>query len=108
VEVVTVLDPNEKFLFDDMVTQLRADDPAFVRSIDKLAHPRRRVRVALAILVWTLAPICVVYGGWTGLIMAVVACAYGARLMAKRTGLGESADTFSWWSSSRKQPGASL
>jgi DUF3040 family protein len=106
--VVTVLEPNEKFLFDDMVTRLRADDPAFVRSIDKLTHPRRRMRVALAILLWTLMPICIVYGGWTGLIMAVVAGAYGARLMTKRTGLGESADAFSWWSSSRKRPGASL
>jgi hypothetical protein len=108
VEVVPVLDPNEKYVFDGMVTQLRVDDPKFCRTIDDLAHPRRRLRVTMAVLLWTLAPICIVYGGWTGLIMAVVACAYGAHLMAMRTGLGESADTFSWWSSSRRQPGASL
>ncbi len=103
-----MLDPDEKYLFDDMVAQLRADDPAFVRSIDELAHPRRRLRVTIAVLMWTLAPVCIVYGGWTGLIMAVVAAAYGAHLMAKRTGLAGEADGFSWWSSPRRRPGAAL
>jgi hypothetical protein len=107
VEVVTVLDPNEKYLFDDMVAQLRADDPAFVRAIDQLAHPRRRLRVTLAVLLWTIAPVCIVYGGWTGLLMAVVGAAYGAHLMAKRSGLGAEADGFSWWST-RRRPGASI
>ncbi len=103
-----MLDPNEKYVFDSMVTQLRADDPKFVRSIDKLTHPRRRLRVTMAILLWTVAPICILYGGWTGLIMAVVAAGYGAHLMAKRTGMSDETDGFSWWSSSKRRPGASL
>ena len=103
-----MLDPDDKYRFDDMVTRLRADDPAFVRSIDNLAHPRRRLRVTLAVLLWTIAPVCIVYGGWTGLLMAVVAAAYGAHLMARRSGLGAEADGFSWWSNSRRRPGASL
>ncbi len=108
VKVVTMLEPHEKYVFDDMMAQLRADDPAFVRTIDKLAHPRRRLRVTLAVLLWTLAPVCIVYGGWTGLILAVVGAAYGAHLMARRTGLGAEADGFSWWSSTRRRPGAAL
>jgi len=108
VEVVTVLDPQDKFAFDGMVTQLRADDPRFVRRIEKIGRPRHRLRVTLGILLWTIAPICIVYGGWTGLIMAVVAVGYGARLMIKRTGLTGDAEGFSWWSSSGRRPGASL
>jgi hypothetical protein len=108
VEVVIVLDPNEKYLFDDMVTRLRSDDPAFVRSLDKLVHPRRRLRVTIAVLLWTLAPVCIVFGGWTGLLMAAIGAAYGAHLMARRSGLGDESDGFSWWSSTRKRPGASL
>ena len=103
-----MLDPNEKYVFDGMVTQLRAEDPQFERTVDRLIHPRRRLRVTMAILLWTIAPVCIVYGGWTGLIMAVVGAGYGAHLMAKRTGVADEADGFSWWSSSRKRPGASL
>jgi Protein of unknown function (DUF3040) len=108
VEVVSVLDPNEKYVFDGIVTQLRAEDPKFERTIDRLIQPRRRLRVTMAILLWSLAPVCIVYGGWTGLIMAVVAAGYGAHLMAKRTGMADETDAFSWWSSPRKRPGASL
>lgn len=108
VKVVAMLEPHEKFVFDDITAQLRADDPAFVRTIDRIAHPRRRLRVTLAVLLWTLVPACIVFGGWTGLILAVVGAAYGAHLMARRTGLGAEADGFSWWSTPRKRPGAAL
>jgi hypothetical protein len=107
-EVVIVLDPNEKYRFDELVARLCTDDPRFARSVDKLAHPRRRLRVTLAVLLWTVAPVFILYGGWTGLLMALVAAAYGAHLMAKRSGLGEESDGFSWWSPSRRRPGASL
>lgn len=103
-----MLDPTEKYLFDDMVTRLRADDPAFVRDVDRLAHPRRRRRVTMAVLLWTLTPMCIVYGGWTGLLIALVAAAYGAHLMAGRTGPGAESDSLAWWSASRKHPGAAL
>jgi hypothetical protein len=102
VEVVAVLDPNEKFVFDGMVTRLGADDPDFVRRIDRIGRPRRRLRTAVAILLWTMAPFCIVFGGWTGLVMAVVAVGYAARLFAKRRG---QADQAPWWSSHRR-PGA--
>jgi hypothetical protein len=106
VEVVIVLDPSEKYVFDGMVTQLRAEDPAFERRVDRLIHPRRRLRVAIAVLLWTLAPVCIVFGGWTGLLMAVVASGYGAYLISKPAGMAAPSDGFSWWSASRRRPGA--
>jgi Protein of unknown function (DUF3040) len=108
VEVVTVLDPSEKHAFDGMVTRLRADDPQFVHRIDRLGRPRRRLRRVLAILLWTLAPFCVVYGGWTGFFMAVAAAGYGAHLMTRRTGMADGAGGFTWWSSPGHRPGASI
>lgn len=96
-----MLEPHDKYVFDGMINQLRGEDPRFARRIDKLTHPRRRLRVTLAILLWTIAPVCIVYGGWTGLIMAVAAAGYGAHLMLKRTGMAGEADGFSWWSSRR-------
>jgi Protein of unknown function (DUF3040) len=107
VEVVTVLDPHEKHVFDDMVSQLGADDPKFVARVDKLGHPRRRFRKALAILLWIIAPICAVVGGWTGIFMGLAAAGYAAHLMTRRTGL-PGGEGFSWWSSPRRRPGASL
>ena len=78
-----MLDPQD---FDGMVARIRAEDPKFVRRIDRLSAPRRRFRMTMAILLWTIAPFCIYFGGWTGLIMAVVAVGYGANL-TKRSGL---------------------
>jgi hypothetical protein len=103
-----VLDPFEKRVFDGLVTQLRADDPDFLTRLDKLENPRRRPRVVLAVLLWTAAPICVVLGGWTGLLMALVAICYGLKLASKRPGLAGGTG-FSWWSTSPgRHPGAPL
>jgi len=102
-----VLDPFEKQVFDGMVTQLRADDPGFVRRIDKLGYPRQRIRTALAVLLWTIAPVCMFLGGWTGFFMAVVAVGYGVYLVTHKPGLAGGSG-FSWWSSSGRRPGASL
>jgi hypothetical protein len=79
-----VLEPQEKALFDNLVTQLRSDDPRFTRRMDRLTKPRYRVRLTAAILLWTLAALCIIFGGWTGLILAVVAVAYGSHLFARR------------------------
>ena len=68
-----MLDPHEKHAFDDVVSQLYADDPQFLARIDRLSHPRHRLRKAMAILLWIIAPICAVVGGWTGFFMALVA-----------------------------------
>ena len=103
-----MLDPQDKSVFDGMVARFHAEDPKFVRRIDSLGLPRRRLRTTVAILLWTMAPVCIVLGGWTGLFMAVAAAGYGANLMTKRRGMtGEATDKFSWWSSG-KRPGASL
>lgn len=101
--MVPVLDPNEKVVFDGMVSRLRDEDPNFLRKIDRLGRPRRKMRVTLAVLLWTLAPVSIVFGGWTGLLMAVVAVAYGALLVTRRDGMGVQP---TWWSSSNRRPGA--
>lgn len=97
-----MLDPNEKLVFDAMVTRLGTEDPDFVRRIDRIGRPRRRLRTTLAILLWTIAPFCIVLGGWTGLFMAVGAVGYGAHLFAKRRGRADQSS----WSSSHRRPGA--
>jgi Protein of unknown function (DUF3040) len=97
-----VLDPHEKYAFDDLVAQLRTGDPEFARRIDRLGRPRRRLRAMLAILLWTMAPVAIFLGGWTGLLMAVVGSAYAARLWFKQTGFADDADGLPWWSSSRR------
>jgi hypothetical protein len=106
VEVATVLDPSEKSVFDSMVTQLRGD-ARFVRRIDRLGYPRKRLRMACAILLWTFALISMFVGGWTGFFMALVAIGYGIRLATRKTGFA-GGQGFSWWSSPGRRPGASL
>ena len=93
-----MLDPNEKLVFDGMVMNLRAEDPKFHRRTDRLIRPRYRMRMAFAILLWTLAPISIVYGGWTGALLAVVAVGYGVRLMTRRNG---NQPQPLWWTASR-------
>jgi hypothetical protein len=100
--VVALLDPDEKYAFDKMVTHLRTADPKFVKRIDRISHPRRQLRLALAILLWTMAPVAIFAGGWTGFLMAVVGSGYAAHLVATRRGFAGAADGFSWWSSSRR------
>jgi hypothetical protein len=88
VEVVWVLDPNEKVVFDGMVSRLRDDDPSFLRKVERLGRPRRNLRVAVAVLLWTLAPVCIFFGGWTGVLFAVIGASYGTFLVSKRDGMG--------------------
>ena len=95
-----MLEPNEKAVFDGMVTQLRTSDPRLSQRLDRLCRPRHRIRMVLAVLLWTLAPICVIFGGWTGAIMAVAAVGYGTFLYHKRDfGAGETSR------SSARRPG---
>jgi hypothetical protein len=107
VEVVTVLDPHEKSVFDGMVNQLQSEDPRFAERLGRAGQPRRRLRKITAILLWMIAPICVIVGGWTGFFMAIAAAGYAAHLMTKKTGLAGGSG-FSWWSSPGRRPGASL
>jgi hypothetical protein len=105
VEVDAMLDPREKIVFDEMVTFLQADDPRFLRRIGRLSRPRRVRNTALAILLWMLAPVCIVYGGWTGVLLAAVGSGYGAYLMARRN--AGAAGGSPWWSPASHRPGAS-
>ncbi|MFF5295340.1 DUF3040 domain-containing protein [Paractinoplanes globisporus] len=93
-----MLEPNEKAVFDGMVSQLRANDPRFSHKVDRMCRPRRRLYLVLAILLWTTAPLSIVFGGWTGALMAVVATLYGAHLMLRRGGGANQ----TLWSSSRR------
>ena len=79
-----MIEPNEKAVFDGMVSRLLVEDPRFTQRVDKLCRPRGRWNVAAAVLLWTIAPICVVFGGWTGVLMAAVGSGYGAYLVTKR------------------------
>lgn len=98
-----MLDPNEKLVFDGLVNRLCDEDPSFSRKIERLGRPRRKLRRALAVLLWTIAPVCIVFGGWTGLLMAVVAVSYGTLLVTRRGGMdGEPAGR----SSAKRRPEA--
>ncbi|GIM95115.1 DUF3040 domain-containing protein [Paractinoplanes toevensis] len=98
-----MLEPTEKAIFDTLVTRLRADDPVFTRRIDRLSRPKRRLYATLAILLWTAAPLCIVFGGWTGLLLAAIGVSYGVHLMSKRGGI--TSETL--WPSPRRRPGVS-
>jgi len=92
--------------FEAIVARLCADDPEFTSRMRKLGGPPAKRRVGAAVLLWTIAPVCVILGGWTGLLMAVVAAAYGGWLWRSRslfaaTGGHESLRK-------RRRPGASL
>jgi hypothetical protein len=106
VEVVPVLDPNERLVFDRMVSQLHDEDPTFLRKVERIGRRRRRsVRLAVAVLLWMLAPVCIVFGGWTGLLLAVLGAAYGAFLVSKPEGRsGQPA----WGAAPHRHPGAPL
>ncbi|XVU25253.1 DUF3040 domain-containing protein [Actinoplanes sp. CA-054009] len=94
-----MLDPTDKAAFDGLVTHLREDDPTFCRRVDRMGRPRRRLRTALAVLLWTIAPLCIVFGGWTGVLMAVLAVGYGTYLFTRRNGTSPSP---LWWTAARK------
>ena len=100
-----MLDPSEKYVFDEMVTHMRTADPKFVRRISRIGHPRRRLRLIVAFLLWTMAPVAIFTGGWTGFFMALVGCGYAIHLVRSRRGFTGDADGFSWWSSSRSSSG---
>ena len=95
-----MLNPDEQRVFDSMVTNLRAGDPSFARRVDRIGRPHHRLWTALAIMLWTIAPLLVIFGGWTGFLEAVLAVAYGSYLMRKRT---RPADTLAWWQPAPKR-----
>ncbi|MEU4618360.1 DUF3040 domain-containing protein [Actinoplanes sp. NPDC023801] len=86
-----MLKPEEQQVFADLVTRLESADPDFRR---RAARPPQRWAV-IAVLLWSIAPICIVYGGWTGLIEAVLAGIYGTHLMQKRKKWAAAAESIS-------------
>lgn len=66
--------------FDAIVARLCADDPEFTDRMRKLGGPPSKKRAGAAVLLWMLAPLCIVFGGWTGLLIGVIAVAYGSHL----------------------------
>lgn len=79
-----MLDPQEKAKFDGLVTQLREADPDFCRRVDRMGLPRPRLYTTAAFTLWSLAPLCIVLGGWTGVLFAAIFIAYGLRLYVRR------------------------
>jgi hypothetical protein len=106
-EVTFVLDPADQKAFDGMVSGLRAGDPTFARRLDRINAPRIRHRKATAVLLWAVAPILVVIGGWTGFFMAVAGAGYGAHVMLRARKLERHVGA-SRSSSSGRRPGAAL
>jgi hypothetical protein len=97
-EVVTMLDPQEKAEFDGLVTFLRVADPKFCRRMDRLTKPRPLFYTSAAVALWLLAPLSIVFGGWTGALFAAVFTGYGFRLYAKRNGHHPQP---AWWVATR-------
>ncbi|MEV6490320.1 hypothetical protein AB0M20_17095 [Actinoplanes sp. NPDC051633] len=94
-----MLGPQEKYAFDGMVNQLRADQ-RFARRIDRLTRPRRPWHVFVATLLLAAAPLIIVAGGWTGLLVAMAGCGYGAHLMTRPAGWQtprQRSSSWLWW-----------
>ncbi len=75
-----MLKPEESQVFAGLMERLQAEDPNFAR---RAANPPRWW-ATIGVLLWTAAPICIVLGGWTGLIEGILAGIYGSHLLRKR------------------------
>jgi hypothetical protein len=74
-----VLSSYERRRFNEIVSGLLSEDPEFgTRSETQLRN--LRPRPVVAVLLWLSMPFLVALGGWTGLLMAIVAGVYGAHL----------------------------
>jgi hypothetical protein len=98
-----VLEPREEREFDGVVARLRDSDPGFARRVERMRVRQRRRWLTMAILLWIVTPLCLIYGGWTGALEAVLAVAYSAWLMHKRS---RATDQPAWPSSNDRRPTA--
>ena len=78
-----MLEPREDQAFRGVVADLLIDDAQFARRISRLGRPPLWWDV-LAVFLWMIAPLCIIFGGWTGFIEAVLAVGYGSHLIRKR------------------------
>ncbi|GAA4934021.1 DUF3040 domain-containing protein [Actinoplanes utahensis] len=96
-----MLKPEDQQTFASLIAQLQIDDPAFGKRTERLNRPPARWAI-LAVALWAVAPICIIFGGWTGVIEAVLAVCYGTHLLRKRQRWAAAA------SSTPDQPSAAL
>lgn len=75
-----MLSSHERRRFNEIVSGLLAEDPGFGVRNEAPAKIVRRPRPLIALALWLSMPFMVALGGWTGLLMAVVAGVYGAHL----------------------------
>jgi len=77
-----VLSSYDRRQFNEIVSGLLAEDPEFgTMDIDL---PRNLPpRPVVALLLWLSLPFVVTLGGWTGLLIAVVAAGYAAHLWTR-------------------------
>ncbi|AGL18944.1 DUF3040 domain-containing protein [Actinoplanes sp. N902-109] len=68
--------------FNEIVSGLLTEDPGFAS--ERPAAPRELPRrPVLAGFLWLSMPFLIALGGWTGLLIAVIAGAYGIRLWTR-------------------------
>ena len=68
--------------FNEIVAGLLAEDPDLGYRQDTPV-PVRPPRPLLALLLWMSMPFMVTVGGWTGLLLAVLAAGYGVHLWSR-------------------------
>ena len=76
-----LLSSHDRRQFNVIVAGLLAEDPDLGTRYRR--PPPRPPRPALAALLWMSMPFLVTVGGWTGLLIAVVAAAYGIHLWSR-------------------------
>jgi hypothetical protein len=72
-----------------MVAGLLAEDPDFGTRQQEALPRELPPRPGLALLLWVSMPFMVALGGWTGFLIAVVACFYAVHLMSRGRELGD-------------------
>lgn len=87
-----MLKPEDQQTFASLIAQLQIDDPAFGKRTERLHRPPLHWTV-VTVLLWAVAPICIIFGGWTGVIEAVVAVCYGTHMIRKRQRWAAAAST---------------
>jgi len=77
-----VLSSYDRRQFNEIVAGLLAEDPGIGARYDS---PRRELppRPLVAVMLWVSMPFLVTVGGWTGLLVAVIAAAYGVHLWSR-------------------------
>jgi hypothetical protein len=67
--------------FNTIIRELQDDDPTFARHLRDIPQEQRRRRRRWAGALWLLAPMLIIIGGWTGLLLAVIASCVGVLLV---------------------------